>query len=202
MDFLKIFRRKKIRKGTINDPDFADKVEPATDEEGKQFEVDGVKYYRFKKDTVMPYGRYMYLETFIKQVDLRLDSRLLEKFLDQLENSISGEKGSINLTKAYQVILNMKSRLKLTFETETIHDYASVIYFDETEDLYTYDTAHNREKIKRWREADAVDFFYIRPMSELLHLKDTSKEDLINYLNLQAGILNESLPPNLETPPA
>lgn len=189
----KIFKRKKSPKTfNIHHEDFADKVEPATDNEGKHFEVDGVKYYRFKQDSFMPYGRYKMMSMFIKQVDLRMTPQILGGFIDKIEKNISGEKGVVNLTKCYEALMAMKARLALTFEIETVYSYASVVYFDDTENLYDYDKKINDAKIARWREANTVDFFYMRPMSELFDLKHTSKQDLEGYIKIIREVTSQT----------
>jgi hypothetical protein len=189
----KIFKKKKSSKTfNIYHEDFADKVEPAIDNDGKQFEVDGIKYYRFKQDTFMPYGRYKMMTMFIKQVDLRMTPQILSGFIDKIEKNISGEKGAVNLTKVWESLMAMKARLALTFEIETVYSYASVVYFDDTENLYDYDKKINDAKIARWREANTVDFFYSRPTSELFDLKNTSKTDLEGYIKIINEITSQT----------
>lgn len=188
---LKFWKKKRsVKTFNIYHEEFADKVEPATDKDGKQLEVGGIKYYRFKQDTSMPYSRYKMLTMFIKMVDLRMTPQVLSGFIDKIENNISGEKGQINLTKVWEALMAMKARLALTFETETVYNYASVVYFDDTENLYEYDKKINDAKIVRWREANTIDFFYMRPMSELLGLSSISKQDLENYINIIEEITN------------
>lgn len=181
---LKFWKKNKKNPKTFNiyHEAFSDKVEPATDDKGKHFEVNGIKYYRFKQDTFMPYGRYKMLEMFIKQVDLRMTPQILNGFVDKIEKNISGEKGVVNLNKAYEACMSIKARLALTFEIETVYSYASVVYFDDTENLYDYDKKTNDAKIAGWREANTIDFFYVRPTSELFGLKSISKQDLEAYI--------------------
>ena len=193
----KFWKKSKKSNKTFNiyHEDFADKVEPALGNEGKHFEVDGIKYYRFKQDTFMPYGRYKMLSMFIKQVDLRMTPEILKGFIDKIEQNISGEKGQVNLTKVYEAIMSMRARLALTFEIETVYQYASVVYFDDSENLYDYDKKHNDEKVSRWREANTLDFFYTKPMGELFGLKSISKQDLETYIK----VIKEVTGPTSET---
>lgn len=189
------FKKKKRNPKTFNiyHEDFADKVEPVLDDIGKHFEVNGVKYYRFKQDSLMPYGRYKMLIMFIKMVDLRMTAKLLGEYIDKIEQNISGEKGQVNLTKVYEVIMSIRARLALTFESETVYNYASVVYFDDTENLYDYDKKLNDIKIARWREADlVVNFFYMKPISELFNLKSTSKEDLKDYTKIMEEVIAQT----------
>lgn len=183
------FFKKKNNNFNVYHPDFSDKVE-------KAFVADGVQYWAFKKDTTMPYGRYKYMITFVKQVDLRMTGEILAKYIEKIEQHISGERGTVNLVKVAQVLEAIKSRLALTFELETTYDYASVVYFDDTENLYSYDVEYNKKKKNRWREANTLDFFYTKPMSELFGLSDISKTDLENFLAVQPEIISD---PTLET---
>lgn len=190
----KLFKKEKPIPKTFNvhHPDLCDKVEPATDKDGKQFEVDGVKYWRFKQDSFMPYGRYKMLTMFIKQVDLRMTPDVMKGYLEKIEKNISGERGNVNLTKVYECVMSMKARLALTFEIETVYSYASVVYFDETENLYEYDKTINDKKIARWREANTVDFFYMRPMEELFGLRNISKQDLEDYIKIIKEVTSQT----------
>lgn len=169
-------------------PDFAQNVE-------KAFVSKGIQYWCFKKDTTIPYGRYKFMLTFIKQVDLRMSGAILSKYIEKIEQHISGERGTVNIVKVAQLLEAMKSRLALTFEIETTYEYASVVYFDDTENLYEYDVQYNKKKMSRWREANTLDFFYTRPMSELFGLKDISKTDLESFLAVQQEIIKD---PTLE----
>jgi hypothetical protein len=202
MTFWKFWQGKKTDFPNIYHADFVDKVEPADDDKGKQFTVEGVKYWRFKKDTIMPWGRYMMLQTFERQVELGINRKLLEKYIQVIEENISGEKGTINLTNVHKMVTNIKSRIALAFTSDTVYDYASAVYFDETENLNEYNMAHNKEKIARWREAGAIDFFYMRPVSELLNLKDISPTDLTDFIRVQGELLRGLDESSLDMPPA
>lgn len=132
----------------------------------------------------MPYGRYKMLEMFIKQVELNMTKKILMGYIDKIEKNISGETGAVNLTKCFEALQAMKARVVLTFEIETVYSYASVVYFSDSENLYDYDKKLNEDKIASWREANSVDFFYMRPMGELFGLRSISKEDLEAYIKV------------------
>lgn len=185
-------KKRSVKTFNIYHEEFADKVEPVTDHDGNHLETDGVKYYRFKQDTMMPYGRYKYLEMFIKQVDLKMTPKILLGFLDKIEQNISGEKGQVNLNKVYEATQAIRARVILTFEIETVYSYASVVYFDDTENLFEYDKKLNDAKIARWREANTIDFFYMRPLDELLGLRTISRQDLEAYINVIKEVTNQT----------
>jgi hypothetical protein len=167
-------------------PDLKAKVEPA-------FRSNGIQYYRYLKDVDMFWGRYMFMNTFLYEQNLRITLPMLEKYLDSIEKTLNGNtKGVIELGKVFQIIGQIKSRCALAFETETTYRLASVLYFDDTEDLWKYDKAYNDKKIAAWREAKMVDFFYQKPMTEFLNLSDSSPADLVIFMERQKEIL-ESL---------
>jgi hypothetical protein len=167
----------------IYHPDFSDAVEPA-------FKADGKQYYRFRKETSIPWGRYMYLQTFLKEQELRMDLKTLHEYVTRIKYAINGSisKG-VDLITVVKTLGQMESRIELAFEVDTTYRLASVMYFDDQEDLYTYDKAHNDQKIKTWKESRVVDFFYTRPMSELLGLSNLSPEDLQKFIEDQTELI-------------
>jgi hypothetical protein len=114
-----------------------------------------------------------------------------------MKYAIQGTPGKVDFITLIRTIGQMESRIELGFEAETTYRLASVHYFDDTEDLYTYDKTHNDVKIALWKEAKAVDFFYTRPMSELLGLINSSPEDLQTFIEQQTALLKEL---TIETP--
>lgn len=158
------------------------------------FSVGGVKYYRFTEERLIPAGRYKYIYACLKEVDLRMNLETLNNYVKDFENLLngSGPKKMIQIGELWKLLLNLKSRLALQFEPETIERLASVIYFDETEELSTYDRKYGQKKIDLWRKHDYIGFFLTRPMGELLGLKDISIESLQDYI-VQARLLIQDL---------
>jgi hypothetical protein len=169
----------------IYHPDFSESIEPAFKANGKQF-------YRFIKDTSIPWGRYMYLQTFLYEQSLRMDLDTLRGYISNMKYAVNGTvaKG-IDLISVIRTLTQMESRTELGFETDTTFRLASVMYFDDQEDLYTYDKKHNDLKIAAWKEAKTLDFFYTRPMSELLGLSVLSPQDLQTFIEAQNKLLKE-----------
>lgn len=181
---IKNFFNKKPKINTVHSEDFADKVE-------KAFVIGGIQYYRFVQETNMPWGRYMYLQTFLYEQNLRIDVVSLKEYMSRLIKVLNGTKGTIELYKAFQIIGQISSRCELAFEVDTTYRLAAVIYFDETEDLYGYNKPHNDKKIAAWKEAKATDFFYTMPMKEFLGLSDSSPQDLLTFMETQKEILDD-----------
>lgn len=168
----------------VHHPNFMNQVEPA-------FQIKGVQYYRFKQETKIPYGRYQVLQSFLLSYDLRMDYTLFKAYLEQIESVLNGAKGSINLAKAFELIEKMKARAALAFDPAQAYNIASVVYFDQNEDLYKYDSIHNQNKIAAWKEAGQLDFFYTRPISELLGLSNFSESALTEYIKEASDLIRD-----------
>ncbi len=197
MKIKDFFRRKEQHNPdvfNVKHPDFIDAVEPA-------FKVGEVQYYRFKSEVRMPWSRYTIMQTLLSAQDLRMDHELLAGFIQVMRKAINiSAKGTIDLTTLIRTIDAMDSRMCFQFEVNTTYALASVMYFDDTEDMYHYDKAHNEKKVKTWMEAKVVDFFYTRPMGELLGLSNTSPQDLVAFMDQQRELLAVLNEPISETP--
>lgn len=158
--------------------------------EGKiefSFEASGVKYYSFKTDTDMRYGRYVIMQTFLQEYNLRTDLETLRGNIKQLKKclnpTVKDGKGQLELGRALELLDIMEQQADIAFEPETVYRLASCIYFDDKEIISSYDKDHNEKKIARWKEANTVDFFFDKLFQELTNLRVTSKDDLLNYLD-------------------
>lgn len=168
---------------TLNHPDFAPMVEEA-------FPCGTRRFYRFKEEYRMSSGRYKYYYAALREVDLRASLSTLTQYVDAFKNILNGgKKGTINFGSLWELVLNLESRTKLAFEPAGVKNLAAVAYFDETEDLTTFDLTYGKEKIKLWEDHGMHDFFLTRPIGELLNLNGISIESLTDYLNQVEEIL-------------
>jgi len=176
----------------MHHPDFKGKTEPA-------IKYAGIQYYRFKDELDMPYGRYQYLASFIQAVEMRMNLKTLNAYLAKLEQALSGGKGKIDIGDAIVTLKQVKTRATISFDSDLAYSLASCIYFSEEEVLDTYEMDLNKKKIARWRELNALDFFMLVPIKELLGLRNLSVTDLMTYLQQSEPIL-EQLRQAIETP--
>lgn len=181
--FTRLFRKKDFP--NVYHPDFRDKVE-------KAFVSRGVQYYRMKKDTQIPYGRYKRMQEFMLEYDLRMKLETFIAYLADLKKNLFGAVGTVNLENAFKVISKMEARAHLAFSPQQAYNLATIVYFDDNENLYGYDEDHNKKKVKSWMEDKKVDFFYTRPLDELLNLSGYSEAALIDYIQVSGEII-ESL---------
>lgn len=183
--------KKKIASDKIKNlyhPDYHSRTEFA-------FESNGIKYYCFKADTDVRYGRYIVLQAYLQEYYLRTSLEQLKAGLAKVKgylNPTIGKDGggTLQLGKALEQLEIMEQRANIAFEPDTVFRLASVLYFDDQEILSAYDRQHNEKKIQAWKDSEAVDFFFHKLFQELTLLRPTSKTDLVNYLRQVPGLLN------------
>jgi hypothetical protein len=160
-------------------PDFVNKTEFA-------FEAGGIKYYCFKKDSDMRYGRYVVMQTFLQEYYLRVDLNTLQGDIKRLQGwlnpTIKDGKGQLELGKSLELLSIMEQRAQIAFEPDTVYRLSSCLYFDDQEILSDYDNEHNQKKIALWKASQTTDFFFHKLFQNVTGLMATSKEGLINYL--------------------
>lgn len=144
------------------------------------------KYYHFKNDSAIRYGRYVVMQAFLQEYYLRMDLATLQANIKQLQSwlnpTITKDGGQLQLGKALELISIMEQRAQIAFEPETVYRLASCIYFDDRENLSAYDKEYNEKKIASWKKDGVVDFFFHRLFQELTNLTVSSHADLTNYL--------------------
>lgn len=184
MNLLKRLFKDEAKGKEIFVKDIPDKCIPATKFRGRQ-------YYRFKDDLDMPYGRYAYLASFLQAIELRMDLKTLNQYIEIIEKSLSGGKGFVDIGKANVTLIQLKTRTKILFDEDLAYSLASCVYFTDDEPLNTYSMELNRKKIAEWREAGTLDFFMAQPVRGLLGLTSLSVTDLMTYLDQTRPIVNE-----------
>jgi hypothetical protein len=186
MNLKSFFKKEPKPTFNLNHPDLAPQVELA-------FEAAGKKYYRFKDEYQIPAGRYKYIHNALREMDLRMTQSKLMEYILEFEVCLNGtgKKKEINLGRLWELILNMKTRAKLPFDADTVKRFAAVTYFDDSEDLSTYDKAYGQQKIDLWEKYEVTDFFLTSPIGELLQLNSTSQESLKEYLTMSMQILED-----------
>lgn len=184
--FKKLFGAKQKLPTNCLSPKYINKIEPATIEldDGKilNFKVGGTQFYRMKREVEMPYGRYKFVAAFLYEVELRMTAKILKDYLSKLKDYLTGAKGTVDLGKAYQVVWAMESRLELNFEPETARNLASVVFFDDAEDMEDFDQEYGKKKLALWDKYKFSGFFLTKPMDELLGVRGISEDTLKTYI--------------------
>lgn len=167
--------KKKDPAFNLHHPDVRDNIEFA-------FQVGGRKYYRFVKDYKCPTGRFKFIDAFLYEAELRMNLKMLNAYCDRMLKELDGTAGQIRISELIKCVWSIQSRCKLAFSPETIERLASVVYFDETEDLSDFSEEYGNKKIAIWRKHDFIGFFLTKPIIELLNLNGFSEASFQTYL--------------------
>lgn len=118
----------------------------------------------------------------------------LQSYIKEMKNILDGgmKKNQVSMGELWKIVLNMESRISLAFEPASVERLAAVIFFDETEDLRSYDRKYGLDKVKFWQDNNVTDFFLTMPIIELLGLKGISQTSLEEYI-LDANLLLQDL---------
>ena len=171
---------------TLLHPDYAAMVEEA-------FTCAGKRFYRFKEEYRMSTGRYKYYYATLRELELKLSLKDLQKYVDSFKTVLNGgsKKKTIELTDLHKLVINLESRVELAFDPATIRKLAAIAYFDDTEDLVSFDERYGDQKIKLWEDHKVYDFFLTKPIGELLGVKNISVDSLVEHLNQMDGIIQD-----------
>lgn len=157
----------------------------------KAFKSGTVQYYKFIDDHQIPSGRYKYIYAALKEADLRMDLATLRNYVETMKNILNGgmKKNNVNMGDIWKMVLNIESRIVLDFEPASIERLAAVIYFDQTEDLKTYNKHHGANKIQHWKKNGTMDFFLTQPIAQLFGLNGISITFLEESIAIREGII-------------
>jgi len=139
----------------------------------------------------LPAGRYKYVYAALKEADLRMTRETLQEFIKIIKTALEGgmKKQSVSLETVWRAVINMESRVALGFEPASIKRLAAILYFDETEDLTTFNRMHGLKKVEHWERNQTMDFFLTRPIVELLGLSGISVTSLEGYIQEREEII-------------
>lgn len=157
------------------------------------FEGDDTKYFEFVDENSIPCHRMYAAMQYYNELKCRVDRDYLLAHNQALKDCINGKsdtnKGAVDIVQMSKLITQMDERLEWILEPESILKYASVMFFDESENPYDYDMKYNQEvKIKRWKKAGLSSFFLSMPMQRLFPSLELSETDLDTYLKVQEKV--------------
>lgn len=132
------------------------------------FVYGGKTYYHFPDQFQVPSDRQMMALAYYEELAMRVDKSYLEAHTKAMDKILS-DPHKINIQGIMQLNMNLKERLELIPLPDYIYRMASVVFFDESESIYTYDYDYNKKKIERWkRSEDVLAFFLKTPLVELI----------------------------------
>lgn len=148
------------------------------------FKLNGIAYWMYESSVEVPAGRFFAAMGIYNEMEMNADKDYLTSHCKAMEKLLSDPK-KIQLTYIMQLNINLKERLELMTMPDYIYKLASVIFFDETESLYSYDYEYNKKKIEMWKAAGGtLDFFSKTPLKELVPSLNMPEKDTQTYLTV------------------
>lgn len=148
------------------------------------FTLDGVDYWMYDSATEIPTGRFFAAMAVYMEMEMNADKEYLTAHTKAMDKILSDPK-KISLQYVLQLNMNLKERLELMPMPEYIYKLASVVFFDKTESLYSYDYDYNKLKIEKWKAAGgSLDFFSKTPLKELVPSLNMPERDTQTYLTV------------------
>lgn len=146
------------------------------------FSHKGINYYQVVSGMDLPYERYMAAVDAIQVMEYRLDPQFIEFFFKQHEAFVNaGDMANIaRLTK------NLYDRSKHITNVQLLYNLASVWFFDETENPYSYNYDYAEEKIRRWRgDSELLGKLLQTPLKNYMPSFDMYNMTLESYFKAQ-----------------
>lgn len=148
------------------------------------FSIGGVDYWMFDSTTEVPTGRFFAAMGVYAEMEMNCNKEYLASHCKAMEKLLSDPK-KISIQYILQLNINLKERLELMPFPDYIYKLASVIFFDKSESLYSYDYEYAAEKIKKWKAAGGgLDFFSNTPLKELVPSLTLPEKDTQTYLTV------------------
>jgi hypothetical protein len=148
------------------------------------FSIGGTDYWMYDSAMEVPTGRFFAAMGIYTEMEMNCSKEYLLTHCKAMEKLLSDPK-KIHLTHIMQLNVNLKERTELMPMPEFIYKLASVIFFDKSESLYSYDYEYNAKKIERWKAAGGtLDFFSKTPLKELVPSLSMPERDTQTYLTV------------------
>lgn len=148
------------------------------------FSIGGTDYWMYDSALEIPTGRFFAAMGIYTEMEMNCNKDYLTSHCKAMEKLLSDPK-KIQLTYIMQLNVNLKERLELMPMPEYIYKLASVIFFDKSESLYSYDYDYNKLKIEKWKAAGgSLDFFSQTPLKEIIPSLNMPERDTQTYLTV------------------
>jgi len=148
------------------------------------FSLGGTDYWMYDSALEVPTGRFFAAMGIYTEMEMNCSKDYLMSHCKAMEKLLSDPK-KIQLTYIMQLNVNLRERLELMPLPDFIYKLASVIFFDKSESLYSYDYDYNKSKIEKWKAAGGtLDFFSKTPLKELVPALTMPERDTQTYLTV------------------
>jgi hypothetical protein len=152
------------------------------------FEVAGKKYFRFSDISALPFERGLMALAVYEETQMRCGREYLLEHCRVLREIITDPQ-KIDIIKINTLNEQMIERLNMVTDVDLLYKLSSVVFFTRDENPVLYDAEYNRKKIEFWKKHRGVaDFFFAKPLRELIPFLDNFDFDLEAYSKLNTEL--------------
>lgn len=146
------------------------------------FASGGVKYFKFVNEFKIPYGRAMAACDIYRELQDMTDSKYHKTAYQMIIEHLRAGRNDY----ASIICHNSLERMDNICNADLMYKLASVMYFDVSENPYSYDYEYAERKIKKWKKDNKIDTFFLKiPLSDLMPSFDGSTISLESYTKAQ-----------------
>lgn len=143
-------------------------------------------YYEFEDTNNLSVGRAFAAQNFYKELSMGVTRDFLIAHTTAVDKLLRNTK-SIDVFEVAKLNAQLKERHELIIDSLTPFKVGAVIYFDDTEDPFSFDYNYAFKKIERWKKLKSG-FFLETPARNLIPSMDWSEETLDSYLMIASQI--------------
>lgn len=147
------------------------------------FTSGGVDYFEFEDPNALTQGRGFAALNFYKELSMSCTREFLIAHTEAIDKIVRNPK-NIDVIEIAKLNLQLKERHEMVLDSLTPYKVASVIFFDETEDPYSFDYNYALKKIEKWKKENVSSFFLQVPLKSLIPSSLLSEENLENYMKV------------------
>lgn len=145
------------------------------------FTSGGVDYYEFEDPNTLTQGRGFAALNYYKELSMSCTREFLIAHTEAVDKLIRDPR-KIDIIEIAKLNLQLKERLEMAVDSLTPYKIGAVIYFDETENPFSFDYNYAVKKIEKWKQENVADFFLRTPLRNLIPSTLLSEETLESYM--------------------
>jgi hypothetical protein len=162
------------------------------------FTFGGVDYFEMENPDDLLTGRALAAVNFYTELSMKCTREFLIAHTKAVHGIVRNPK-VIDIPQLDKLNTQLMERLEMILDTETPYKVASVIYFDESEDPYSFDYQYAFKKIEKWKKGGLESFFLTTPASKLIPPSLLSEEVLKTFMKVTQEIDREHYQTILES---
>ncbi len=147
------------------------------------FSCGGVDYFELEDPNALTQGRGFAALNYYNELSMKCSREFLIAHTEAVDKILRDAK-KIDIIEIAKLNLQLKERLEMVLDSLTPYKVAAVIFFDKTEDPYSFDYDYAMKKIEKWKNEDVASFFLQVPLRSLIPSSLLSEEAIQNYMKV------------------